>query len=395
MPFNQFSHGFKGLAATLVGNGIGRFGYIALMPILIQSGWLSQAHASYLGVATLAGYIFGVPLAIYLNRYISDKNVVRLAMLACSLSYLCCAFEQAHILWFYQWRFAAGVGGAILMVVPPAMILKTTPKDLRGRVSGLIFTGIGLGAMLSGGLIPQLVDVGLSFTWISLGALCLLLTVLTWNSWDTSEVTEVMGNKEPVHAVLSPIQKRASALILLAYFFNAVGYLPHSLFWVDFLVREVQLDITTGGLLWALFGIGAMTGPLIAGYMGDFLGFRLSLLIGFTIKGIGAFMPIMSYNPIILGVSAFLVGVFTPGIVTLVSSYTLFWVGPAQHRVHWGRMTFSFAVSQALLGFIMAFLSIYWGSYIPLFLISACALAISVLCIASITKKSSQEQVLT
>ncbi|MDR0770676.1 MAG: MFS transporter [Burkholderiales bacterium] len=46
---------FAGLSATFVGNGVGRFAYIALMPALIGAGWFTKSEASYLGVATLAG----------------------------------------------------------------------------------------------------------------------------------------------------------------------------------------------------------------------------------------------------------------------------------------------------------------------------------------------------
>ena len=53
-PFNRLSA--AGLSATFVGNGIGRFAFIAMMPALIQSGWFSKGEASYLSVATLVGY---------------------------------------------------------------------------------------------------------------------------------------------------------------------------------------------------------------------------------------------------------------------------------------------------------------------------------------------------
>ena len=48
-----------GLSATLVGNGVGRFAFIALMPAVIDAAWFSKAQASHLSVATLLGYILG------------------------------------------------------------------------------------------------------------------------------------------------------------------------------------------------------------------------------------------------------------------------------------------------------------------------------------------------
>lgn len=97
--FNRYS--LAGLGATLIGNGIGRFAYIALMPALIQAGWFSESEASYLGAATLIGYIFGVPVISLLIRYYSPGQMIRVAMLICSFSYLGCAIESVPIEWFY------------------------------------------------------------------------------------------------------------------------------------------------------------------------------------------------------------------------------------------------------------------------------------------------------
>ncbi len=79
MPHNKLLNRstFAGLAATLVGNGIGRFAYIALMPVLIQSGWFSSEDASILGAATLIGYIFGAPASSFLQRYYSTGTLIR------------------------------------------------------------------------------------------------------------------------------------------------------------------------------------------------------------------------------------------------------------------------------------------------------------------------------
>ena len=48
-----------GLAATLIGNGLGRFAYTPLIPALIAAGWFAPADAVYLAAANLAGYFAG------------------------------------------------------------------------------------------------------------------------------------------------------------------------------------------------------------------------------------------------------------------------------------------------------------------------------------------------
>ncbi|WP_238993781.1 YbfB/YjiJ family MFS transporter [Calothrix sp. PCC 6303] len=179
--------------------------------------------------------------------------------------------------------------------------------------------------------------------------------------------------------------------LLIAYGFNAVGFLPHTLFWVDFIVRELGYSLGVGGVSWSLFGIGAAVGPLLTGILGDRWGFKRCLLVCFSLKALGVALPLVSTNLWVLHFSAFLVGMFTPGIVTLVSMYALEIVGAKQHRGAWSAMTFSFALTQAFGGFCMALFIRDTNSYLPLYAISATALVISIFCIMATNPQHSQQ----
>ena len=109
--FNRLS--LAGLCATLIGNGIGRFAFIALMPALVEAGWFSKSEASYLGVATLVGYVLGAPLTDWLGRRLSSAVLLRGAMLVCSASFFACAVQGAAMPWYYFWMF----GGAVMRLV--------------------------------------------------------------------------------------------------------------------------------------------------------------------------------------------------------------------------------------------------------------------------------------
>ncbi|MFA0309539.1 MFS transporter [Vibrio splendidus] len=380
-----------GMGATLIGNGIGRFAYIALMPALIQSGWFSESDASYLGVATLLGYILGAPAANILLRYFSAGQLIRFAMLISSFSYLGCALQEAPLTWFYVWRTLAGIAGALLMVVaPPVIVLKFNP-DVKARVSGVIFSGIGLGAMLSGTLIPVLIYFSVVSAWIGMGIIALVTTILTWNAWQTQPNSSKAPYIKASFSQLSKPKSLSVVLILVAYTFDAIGYLPHTLFWVDYIVRELGMSFSSGGLFWATFGIGAAIGPLITGTLGDKLGLKKSLCIAFSLKALGVAIPLVSTHPIALLISSLLVGIFTPGTVTLVSTYTLEIVGYELHTKAWAGMTLSFAVSQGVVGLLMAYYLNHMASYDVLFTVSTTALILSSVCILMTATRSKPE----
>ena len=395
--FNRLS--LAGLSATFVGNGIGRFAFVALMPALIQSGWCSQADASYLGVATLVGYVAGAALSNTLATRFSSAWLLRASMLVCALSFLACAMEGAGLAWAYAWRTAAGAAGAVLMVLPAPVVLSRHEASIRARASGVVFSGIGLGAAASGILVPLLIGAGaalpflhlqgLTGAWLGLGAVCLGLTILSWHSWPV-EAPATPGSTESPQ--LPADLQLTVLLILLAHGLNAVGYLAHTLFLPDYVVRELGMPLATGGFFWSMFGLGAAIGPMLAGSLGDVFGLKRSLIAGLALKAFSAILPVWSSSPAALLVSAVLMGICTPGIVALVSAYALERVGLLHHRKAWGMATSSFAIAQAGGGALMAFAATRLHSYHALFCASAIALVGSTICVALVGQRASSEE---
>ncbi|KHA59086.1 major facilitator transporter [Vibrio variabilis] len=381
---NRFS--LAGLGATLVGNGIGRFAYIALMPALIQAGWFSSDDASILGAVTLLGYIFGAPIAGVIQRHFSTGDLIRISMLLSSFSYLGCAWKGAPFEWYLVLRAIAGVTGAMLMVLAPPLIASLHPIEIKARISGVVFSGIGLGAMISGTIIPLLIYRNVETAWLGMGIIALLATLFTWNTWRIEGQADSCHNSPSSFNALQKQQKLSVSLVLVAYTFNAIGYLPHTLFWVDYLVRELGMSMSSGGGYWAVFGVGAALGPIVTGILGDKVGVKKALLFAFTLKALGVALPLLSSTKLALIASSLLVGMFTPGTVTLVSTYTLEIVGAKLHTKSWGTMTTAFAVSQGIVGYLMAHYASQLTSYNVLFLLSASALVCSVFCILFTSK---------
>ena len=58
----------------------------------------------------------------------------------------------------------------------------------------------------------------------------------------------------------------AVVLVFLAYTCDAFGFVPHTVFWVDYLDRELHLGAGYASMQWAFFGLGAIAGPLAAAF---------------------------------------------------------------------------------------------------------------------------------
>lgn len=372
-----------GIAASFIALGIGRFAYTALMPALIQHHWFTPYQASLLGAGNLAGYLIGAISANFIAQRLGGGMVLRASMLICALSFILSAHPILPFLWVLSLRIIAGITGGWIIVVVSPLLVKQFPLSRQGAVTGYIFSGIGIGVFAAGTLFPHLLEFGVAVTWLGLGGMGAVLSLIFWLPLKRLGAADI---PQEVNATSSPhiaaetlskthlIAKRGLVLLMIFYGLDALGYVPHSLFWVDYLVRELDYSFAEGGRFWALFGLGAAIGPLCAGYAGDFFGFKKCLMAAALLKASAVLTPVLIHHGLALGFSSFMVGALTPGMVTLVSAYSRQMAGADGHRKAWGRMTFSFAFAQAIGGVAMANIAPFIGVYAPLFLIGSASL---------------------
>jgi predicted MFS family arabinose efflux permease len=355
-----------GFGALLLGLGLARFGYTPLVPVLIQQGWLSAGDAGYLGATNLFGYVVGSLLAASLARLIPPARLTRMSMLAAAVSLVACALPWGFA-WFVPWRFLAGFAGGLLMVGAIPLVLSRAPLAQRGRSNGIIFTGVGTGIITAGTLVPALAAFGPAPVWLGMGLLALLIALLTWKQWDGDAALPPPPQSDvPVRAFTLPV-----GLLLVAYTLDAAGFVPHTVFLADYVARGLERGVAAGGLYWVMFGVGAISGPLIVGFAAERFGFYRSIIVVLTIKSFAIAIPLLSQHPVALAVSAITVGATTPGISALASGRVAELVGFAAHRKVWGWLTAGFAGGSAGIGYLFSFLFDRTHSYDLLFALGA------------------------
>jgi len=376
MTRGQFLLGtLPGLAALLLGLGLARFGYTPLIPALIGANWLSQSEAVYLGAANLAGYLAGSLLAAGLARRYSNALLVRGAMLAGSLSFAACGLD-AGFWWFMPWRLLAGFIGGLLMVMAVPLTLSRIPVQRRGRAVGVAFTGVGIGVALSGTLVPLLAGRDVALVWHAMAATGFALTALTWKSWPAAM---------PLAEGAVPATGKAAAMpvtLLVAYALDGFSFVPHSLFWVDYIARGLGQGLASGGSYWALVGLGALCGPMLGGLLAEKLGFGPALLAAFCLKTVCMALPLLGGAPVFLVISSLVVGALMPGISALTSGRVAELVGLDRHRLVWGWMTTVFAAMQAAGGYLMSYIFSQTQSYAILFALATGALVLGAALVA-------------
>jgi predicted MFS family arabinose efflux permease len=351
-----------GCCASLVGNGLGRFAYTPLIPALVAAGWFAPSATLYLGAANLAGYLAGALIARRIAASIGATPTLQAMMIAATAAFFACATPLSFA-WYLAWRFTAGIAGGALMALAAPAVLPLVPPNRRGLAGGAIFAGVGLGIAASGTLVPLLMRAGLAVTWLGLGAISLALTLLSWNAWPYRP-----DRRTRAALADSAAPPRTLAALYIVYGLNAVGLVPHMMLIVDFIARGLGRGLAAGAQCWVLFGCGAVVGPLIAGRLGDRIGFAAALRLALVLQAGAVGLIAVSASPVSLALSSILVGAFVPGVVPLALGrvHELIHDNADAQRRAWAGCTISFAFGQAVAAYGFSALFAQTGGLYPL-----------------------------
>lgn len=377
-PFPIVRAAIAGLLAMFVSIGIARFGFAPLVPALAKAHWYSASAAFWLGTANLAGYFIGAAAMRVWRRPFAAKPAILLFMGLTALSMLGSGLNWGW-LWFGAWRLISGICGGVLMVLMAAAVVARAPASARGRIAGITFAGMGAGTAASALLVPWLIRQGLEFTWLALGGVCVLATLIVALLMPTARIQPV-GRHES--RGLPPLSVK---LMITAYALTALGFVPHMLFLPSFAALRLHRGVAAGADVSAWLGIAAMLGPIFLGRIADRFGFLRTLGLAYVAMGLGVATPLLFHAQIALILSAIAVGAVCLGSVMLVSAAIAGMVPAARLSGDWGLATMVYAVMQAVVAALFSHLFHLTGSYALLFGIGTAAVVLAIILIAMAT----------
>ncbi|WP_342640990.1 YbfB/YjiJ family MFS transporter [Rhodoligotrophos ferricapiens] len=371
---------FAGLCASLDSIGLARFAFTPLIPELIEARWFSTSAVVYLAAANLAGYVCGALVGRPIASHLASEHVLRLMMVLISAAFFACAIPLSFS-WYFGWRFVSGIAGGVVMVLVAGTILPHVPPARKGTAGGAIFLGLGLGIAGSGTIIPLLLGLGLAQTWIGLGIISIVLTAASWFAWPSSQL-HPNAERPKTQAGRGTHFGRSVKLLYVQYALMAAACVPPMVFLADFIARGLGHGTHAGSVFWAIYGLGAIAGPPLYGYLAD----RLSA--GSTVRLTSLIMAVIllafcaTDNLVTLAILTAVVGTFAPGIVPLFLARVHEVVahnGPRQN-IAWTRASIISAAALAAAAYgCSALFNATGGNYRLLFLTAAAVLVIALL----------------
>ncbi|CAM4340827.1 YbfB/YjiJ family MFS transporter [Acinetobacter pragensis] len=366
-----------------LGIGILRFSYTALLPSTREAfGWTAQ-FSSILGSANLLGYLIGAFWAMRLPQTRVMTAYIQIAALAGILSLMSCAFSGFAEPWYVFWRVISGISGGLIMILSPSIVAQCCELKDRFKINFIGFSGIGLGVLLATLFLPYLNQIDIRSAWLILTAFALIISAIL--SLLLKDLKPLLSENAAKHSEDVPLNTVFFSLIAV-YGCSAFAYVPHSLFWIDYLTQVLKLDLFWMNFNWILYGLGsalgAFTSYLCAKKLGNFT--ALKILYCTYVAAIAA--AIFSFNPFLTFISSFLTGLLNPAVVFL-TSYTILQLYGTAYKKLWSIATLTFAAIQLIGGLSFSALQHFGISYHQQFMIASAVLLLGTLQLFWVTRR--------
>ncbi len=346
--------------------GLARFGYTSILPAMQEGIHLTNRQTGELQSWNLLGYMLTVVAAGVLATRFGPRVVITIALLVTGtglvLTGLVPTFNGARV-----GRFLAGVGGAGGNVPAVTLVAAWYGARRRGMASGIAVAGSSVGLMVTGPLVPFLLNRfepdGWRVCWYVLGAMAYGVAILcafflrnrsaemNLRPLGESDVERRVSDAAPRTSALAWSQVYRSRLLwhlAAVYFGFGFSYIIYSTFLVRYLVGEVGFSQEEAGLVWFTIGLVSGVSGFLWGCLSDRWGRRAALVGVFAVQGLSFLMIGSSRElPLVLG-SAALFALTAWSIPALMAALCGDLFGARLAPAALGLMTIVFGVGQVL-----------------------------------------------
>jgi len=336
-----------GLLALALAQGIGRFAFTPILPMMQSDAGVSLAEGGWLAAANYLGYLVGALWAM-VQRARAD-HAIRASLMITAGATLAMAFADGLAAWLAL-RALAGVSSAWALIHMSSWCAQRLARLGRPAFNGIVFAGVGAGVVLAGALCLALMTAGAGSrtAWLWLGAIGVLITAMVWPVLHDSE-------SAAASAALAGYRWTPDAVRLVAcYSAFGIGYIIPATF-VPVMAKQVIEDPAVFGWAWPLFGAAAMSSTLLAGALQRVLSGRRLWMASACVMALGVAAPLVIGGLAGILACALLVG-GTFVVATLAGVQVAREVAGGAAHVLLAAMTAAFAASQVAGPLLVSFL---------------------------------------
>jgi predicted MFS family arabinose efflux permease len=365
--------------------GLSQFSYPAILPAMQDGLGISNGWAGALATANLAGYLGMAILAGSFASRWGPRSVITVGLVIAALGMVVTGTAEGFAA-AAAGRFLTGIGSATASV--PAHILPSFWFSLRrrGLATGALPLGASLGIVLSGPLVPRLVnsygDSGWRLTWFVLAGITFFFALLSFavirqHSSTTARKTRIMQSTQSPSVQQDMPSRRDVYLsrglwhLCAIYFAFGFAYMTYLTFFTKRLITDIGYSPTAAGQLFMVMGLVSIVCGTLWGWISDWAGRRAALTAVLGIQTASYLLFALWNQPAGLTLSAVLFGLTawaTPAIMAAACSDM---VAPALASTAFGLLTSFQGLGQAIGPYVGGSLADATPSFAATYLLTA------------------------
>ena len=280
-----------GILALAAAMGIGRFAYTPLLPAMQQAAGLDPTQAGLLAAANYAGYLAGALLAAFAVPVSGRIRILLGSAVAVAATTAVMAITTDFAAWSVV-RFVAGLASAGVLVLASGLVLDDLRRQGRASLSGWLFSGVGLGIVISGVVVRLTGETfGWRGDWLLLALLATAAIYPCWRWLPRAVRVNAPAAASPPATVHDQTARTAHVLLYAAYFLEGIGYIVTGTFLVAIVdgtpgLRGIGADV------WIVVGLAVIPSVALWAELAGRAGYARALACAYALQAVGIVLPI-------------------------------------------------------------------------------------------------------
>ena len=354
-----------GTLTTIGAHGFGRMAFTPILPHMIDGLRLTYTQSGILGTGNFFGYLTFALIGGFLAAKYGTRIVISCSLLVMGITMILTGISESFE-FALMMRILTGLGNGGAYV--PAMALGSAwfSMDRRGLATGIVTSGIGLGTLISGLIVPVILRAyggeGWCFSWYWLGGAVLVI----------AGICGIFIKSRPEELGLAPVGARSSwekppskvgsnslswGLIYgvkevwhlgIVYFMYGFSYIIYMHFFSTYLEKEMGLASAQAGILWAWAGGLSIFCGIVWGGISDLIGRRYGAALAYLTLAFSYFVFAFCKSMVGFSLSAVVFGITAWSIPTIMAAAAGDYVGPRLAPAGLGFITLFFGIGQAI-----------------------------------------------
>ncbi|MBU1232754.1 MAG: YbfB/YjiJ family MFS transporter [Proteobacteria bacterium] len=377
----------SGVLAIVAVLGLGRFSLGMLLPSMGSDLELGYSRMGFIGTGNFVGYLLAVLISSRMVKHFNYRAVISGGIFLVGSSMI--IVGSANGFWLILTAFFfTGIGSGLANVPVMILISHWFGSSMRGRATGLVVSGSGLGIMLTGLLVPAINNwagnsQGWRINWVILGSLVLAIGVLCAllirnrpqdRGLQVLETSRKKGEEKQADLLTKkPIitGKRVFLHLGSIYFFFGFTYVIYVTFVITTLINDYSFTEAVAGRFWFWFGLlGIFSGPLF-GSLSDRLGRGRTLALVYTLQGVSHLLLALNPMPGSVYLSIALFALCAWSVPSIVAAAISDYLGPLKAASGFAAVTLLFGIGQITGPALAGILAERSGSFAQAYLLAS------------------------